>query len=77
LLRWCLAVCCRALPLARLGEVDLARSADELVVIVAAHRRLLVLPSALRRCAAAGRGCATGAWSCASSLILLCGASCE
>jgi len=77
LLRWCLAVCCRALPLARLGEVDLARSADELVVIVAAHRRLLVLPA---RCGAArrpGRGCATGAWSCASSLILLCGASCE
>jgi len=50
LLRWYLAVCCRALPLARLGEVDLARSADELVVTVAAHRRLLVL----RRCAAAG-----------------------
>ncbi len=53
MLRWCPAVCCRVLPLARLGEVDLARSADELVVIVAAHRRLLVLPSALRRCAAA------------------------
>ena len=54
MLRWCPAVYCRALSLARLGEVDLARSADELVVIVAAHRRLLVLPSALWRCAAAG-----------------------
>jgi len=54
LLRWCPAVHCRALSLARLGEVDLARSADELVVTVAAHRRLLVLPSALWRCAVAG-----------------------
>ena len=42
------------LPLARLGEVDLARSGDELVVTAAGHRRLLVLPSALRRCAVAG-----------------------
>jgi len=39
---------------ARLDEVDLARSGDELMVTVAGHRRLLVMPSARRRCAAAG-----------------------
>ena len=43
-----------ALPLARLSEVDLARSGDELVVTVAGHRRLLALPSALRRCDVVG-----------------------
>ncbi|MCW2598180.1 MAG: ArsA family ATPase [Frankiales bacterium] len=43
-----------ALPLARFEDVDLARSGDELVVTVAGHRRLLALPSALRRCAVAG-----------------------
>jgi arsenite-transporting ATPase len=43
-----------ALPLARLTDVDLARSGDELVVTVAGHRRLLALPSALRRCDVAG-----------------------
>ena len=43
-----------SLPLARLSEVELARSGDELVVTVGGHRRLLSLPSALRRCTVAG-----------------------
>jgi arsenite-transporting ATPase len=43
-----------ALPLARIEDLDLARSGDELVVTVAGHRRLLALPSALRRCEVAG-----------------------
>ena len=43
-----------SLPLARLSDVDLTRSGDELVVTVAGHRRLLSLPSALRRCLVAG-----------------------
>ena len=43
-----------ALPLAQLSDVDLARSGDELVVTVAGHRRILALPSALRRCDVAG-----------------------
>ena len=43
-----------ALPLARLSDVELARSGDELVVTVSGHRRLLSLPSALRRCHVAG-----------------------
>jgi arsenite-transporting ATPase len=43
-----------SLPLARLEDLVLARSGDELVVTVAGHRRLLALPSALRRCDVAG-----------------------
>ena len=43
-----------ALPLARLEDLDLARSGDDLVVTVAGHRRLLALPSALRRCRVGG-----------------------
>jgi arsenite-transporting ATPase len=43
-----------ALPLARLEDLDLARSGDELVVTVSGHRRLLALPSALRRCTVGG-----------------------
>jgi arsenite-transporting ATPase len=39
-----------ALPHADRGEVDLVRKGDELVVTVASHRRVLALPSALRRC---------------------------
>ncbi|MGH8868952.1 MAG: ArsA family ATPase [Actinomycetes bacterium] len=39
-----------ALPLADRSEVGLARSGDELVVTVGAYRRVLALPSALRRC---------------------------
>ncbi|GAC1445251.1 MAG: ArsA family ATPase [Mycobacteriales bacterium] len=42
-----------ALPLARLDEVDLARAGDELVLTVGGHRRVLALPSALRRCTVA------------------------
>jgi arsenite-transporting ATPase len=43
-----------ALPLARLEDLDLARSGDELVVTIGGHRRLLALPSALRRCTVGG-----------------------
>jgi arsenite-transporting ATPase len=43
-----------ALPLARRDELQLSRSGDELVVTVAGHRRVLALPSALRRCLVAG-----------------------
>ncbi|MDX6199251.1 MAG: arsenite/tail-anchored protein-transporting ATPase [Actinomycetota bacterium] len=43
-----------ALPLARRADVDLARAGDELVVTVAGHRRVLALPSALKRCVVAG-----------------------
>lgn len=43
-----------ALPLARRNEVDLARAQDELVVTVGGHRRVLALPSALKRCTVTG-----------------------
>jgi arsenite-transporting ATPase len=43
-----------SLPLARLEDLDLARSGDELVVTLAGHRRLLPLPSALQRCDVVG-----------------------
>ncbi|MCW2502839.1 MAG: ArsA family ATPase [Actinomycetia bacterium] len=43
-----------ALPLAGKGEVTLARSADDLVVTVGGHRRLVALPESLRRCSVAG-----------------------
>jgi arsenite-transporting ATPase len=43
-----------ALPLARLEDLDLARSGDDLVVTLGGHRRLLSLPSALRRCTVGG-----------------------
>ena len=43
-----------ALPLARHEDLDLSRSGDELVITVAGHRRVLALPSALRRCTVAG-----------------------
>ena len=43
-----------SLPLARIDELDLSRSGDDLVITVAGHRRLLALPSALRRCDVAG-----------------------
>jgi arsenite-transporting ATPase len=42
------------LPLAHRDEVDLSRRGDELVVTVASWRRLLSLPSALRRCDVTG-----------------------
>jgi len=49
-----------ALPLARHEDLDLSRSGDELVVTVAGHRRVLALPSALRRCTVAGAVLADG-----------------
>ena len=39
-----------ALPLATRSAVDLARAGDDLVLTVGGHRRVLTLPSALRRC---------------------------
>lgn len=48
------------LPLAERGEVAASRSGDELVVTVAGHRRVLALPSVLRRCAVAGGSAADG-----------------
>lgn len=42
------------LPLASRSDVDLARHADELVVTVGSHRRVLALPAALRRCEVRG-----------------------
>lgn len=43
-----------ALPLAERGEVALARSGDDLVLTVAGRRRLVALPSVLRRCEVEG-----------------------
>ncbi len=43
-----------ALPLVAGGDVDLRRRGDDLEVAVGAHRRLLSLPSALRRCDVVG-----------------------
>jgi len=43
-----------ALPLASREATDLARSGDDLIITVGAHRRVLALPSALRRCTIAG-----------------------
>ena len=49
-----------ALPLARHEDLQLSRAGDELVVTVAGHRRVLALPSALRRCSVAGAVLADG-----------------
>jgi arsenite/tail-anchored protein-transporting ATPase len=43
-----------ALPHADKREVDLVRKGDELVLTVGSHRRVLALPSALRRCVTDG-----------------------
>ncbi len=43
-----------ALPFATRGQVTLARSGDDLVVGVGGQRRVLTLPSALRRCTVEG-----------------------
>jgi arsenite/tail-anchored protein-transporting ATPase len=43
-----------ALPYADQREIDLARSGDELVLTVTGHRRLVTLPSVLRRCVVDG-----------------------
>ena len=42
------------LPLADRGEVAAGRSGDELIVTVAGNRRVLALPSVLRRCRVTG-----------------------
>ena len=49
-----------ALPLARLEDLELTRTGDELAVTVGGHRRVLALPSALRRCTIAGAVLADG-----------------
>jgi arsenite-transporting ATPase len=49
------------LPLAERRDVDLARRGDDLVVTVGAHRRVLSLPSALRRCVVVGASLRDGA----------------
>ncbi|MFC8450172.1 ArsA family ATPase [Kitasatospora sp. NPDC057223] len=49
-----------ALPGADRADLDLVRRGDELVVGIGAYRRILALPSALRRCTVAGAGLADG-----------------
>ena len=49
------------LPLARRDDVELCRRGDELVVDVAGERRVVTLPSALRRCDATGATLQSGA----------------
>ncbi|MDQ1695068.1 MAG: arsenite/tail-anchored protein-transporting ATPase, partial [Frankiaceae bacterium] len=49
-----------ALPHADKREVDLVRKGDELVLTVGSHRRVIALPSALRRCVADGAGLRDG-----------------
>ncbi len=48
------------LPLARASEVDLERRGDELWVTVGGHRRVIALPSALRRCVVVGAAVRAG-----------------
>ena len=45
-----------ALPLADRRDIDLVRKGDEIVLTVGTHRRVLALPSALRRCIVDGAG---------------------
>lgn len=49
-----------ALPFAERGDIDLARHGDELVVTVAAHRRLLALPAGLRQARVVGAALSDG-----------------
>jgi arsenite-transporting ATPase len=42
------------LPLAQASDVDLERRGDELWLLVGGHRRVIALPSALRRCTVVG-----------------------
>ncbi|MFD4654316.1 ArsA family ATPase [Kitasatospora sp. NPDC058444] len=51
------------LPGADRSELDLVRRGDELVVGLGTHRRVLTLPSALRRCTVAGAGLHDGVLS--------------
>ncbi|HEU5269576.1 MAG TPA: ArsA family ATPase [Jatrophihabitans sp.] len=48
------------LPLAERSEVAASRSGDELIVTVAGHRRILALPSVLRRCRVTGGSVSDG-----------------
>jgi arsenite/tail-anchored protein-transporting ATPase len=48
------------LPLARPSDVDLERRGDDLWVLVGGHRRVLTLPSALRRCVVVGAAVQAG-----------------
>lgn len=48
------------LPMADRSDVDLARLGDDLRLVVGGHRRLLTLPSALRRCVVTGARLADG-----------------
>ena len=50
-----------ALPFAHKDEVDLARQGDDLIVTVGAYRRVMALPTALRRLDIAGAGVRDGA----------------
>ena len=50
-----------ALPHAERREVELVRKGDDLVVTVGAHRRVLALPSALKRCVVDGAALRDGA----------------
>ena len=43
-----------SLPLAERAEVDAARAGDDLVVTVGHNRRVVTLPTALRRCTVVG-----------------------
>jgi len=45
---------CLALPLAERADVDAVRVGDDLIVTVGPNRRVLTLPSVLRRCTVAG-----------------------
>src|SRR4051812_7900383 len=47
-------VLCLALPLASRADVDAVRAGDDLIVTVGPNRRVLTLPSVLRRCTVAG-----------------------
>ncbi|MEU9039894.1 ArsA-related P-loop ATPase [Streptomyces sp. NPDC048352] len=48
------------LPRARKSELDLIRRGDELLIAVGPHRRIVPLPSALRRCTVSGAALADG-----------------
>lgn len=50
-----------SLPHADRGEVELVRKGDDLVVTVGRYRRVLALPSALRRCVVDGAALRDGA----------------
>lgn len=45
---------CQRLPLALAGSVDAVRAGDDLVITVGGRRRVLALPSVLRRCVVVG-----------------------